>query len=119
MKAKDLCSYIMTITQKSPKQFRFTFVSRLQNLALDVIDRLFRANETFFTGPDAQVKYQKRIDYQHEALTSLKLLGYVAQLAMEQQCILARQYEQIAHHVADCQNMLGAWINSDRKRFQP
>ena len=31
-KAKDLCSYIITITQKSPKQFRFTFVTRLQNL---------------------------------------------------------------------------------------
>ena len=26
-KAKDLCSYVMTVTQKSPKQFRFTFVS--------------------------------------------------------------------------------------------
>ncbi len=25
-KAKDLCSYVITITQKSPKQFRFTFV---------------------------------------------------------------------------------------------
>ena len=23
--AKELCSYIMTVTQKSPKQFRFTF----------------------------------------------------------------------------------------------
>ena len=33
MKAKDLCTYIVTITQKSPRQFRFTFVSRLQNLA--------------------------------------------------------------------------------------
>lgn len=32
-KAKDLCAYVMTVTQKSPKQFRFTFVNRLQNLA--------------------------------------------------------------------------------------
>jgi len=40
-KAKDLCSYIVTITQKSPKQFRFTFVSRLQNLALDVIEKVY------------------------------------------------------------------------------
>jgi len=36
MKAKDLCSYIVMVTQKSPKQFRFTFVSRLQNPAMDV-----------------------------------------------------------------------------------
>ena len=39
-KAKDLCAYIVTITQKSPKQFRFTFVTRLQNFALDVIEKL-------------------------------------------------------------------------------
>lgn len=46
-KAKDLCSYVMTVTQKSPKQFRFTFVSRLQNLALSAIENLFRANDVF------------------------------------------------------------------------
>ena len=40
VKAKDLCAYIMTITQKSPKQFRFTFVSRLQNLSLDIVENL-------------------------------------------------------------------------------
>ena len=38
--AKNLCSYVMTVTQKSPKQFRFTFTSRLQNLSLDVIEKL-------------------------------------------------------------------------------
>ena len=37
-RAKDLCSYIMAVTQKSPRQFRFTFTSRLQNLSLDVIE---------------------------------------------------------------------------------
>lgn len=47
-KAKDLCSYVMTVTQKSPKQFRFTFVSRLQNLALSAIENLFRANDVFY-----------------------------------------------------------------------
>ncbi|MDR2436734.1 MAG: hypothetical protein LBD17_01500 [Endomicrobium sp.] len=39
-KAKELCSYIMTITQKSPKQFRFSFVSRLQNLSVDIIGNI-------------------------------------------------------------------------------
>ena len=37
-KAKELCSYVMTVTQKSPKHFRFTFVTRMQNLSLDVIE---------------------------------------------------------------------------------
>ena len=59
----------------------------------------------------------QRVEYQHQALTELKLLGYMAQLAMEQGCILPKQYEQITKKVADCQNMLGAWLNSDRKRL--
>ena len=39
-KAKELCSYVMTVTQKSPKHFRFTFVTRMQNLSLDVIENI-------------------------------------------------------------------------------
>ena len=39
-KAKELCFYVMTVTQKSPKHFRFTFVTRIQNLSLDVIENV-------------------------------------------------------------------------------
>ena len=34
MKAKDLCNYVLTVTQKSPKQFRFSLVGCMQNLSL-------------------------------------------------------------------------------------
>ena len=50
-------------------------------------------------------------------MTHFKLLAYLAQLAMEQQCILPKQYEQITKKLYDCQNLLGAWMNSDRKRL--
>ncbi len=43
MKAKDLCAYVMTVTQKSPKHLRYTFVTRLQNLAMDVLEKLYRS----------------------------------------------------------------------------
>ena len=46
-KAKELCSYIILVTDKSPKRFRFTLVSRMQNYALDVIENLYMANEVF------------------------------------------------------------------------
>ena len=117
-KAKDLCSYIMTVTQKSPKQFRFTFTSRLQNLSLDVIEFLYRANDTFVTKENASSR-EKRLEFQHQAMTDLKLLAYFSLLAREQNCILPKQYEQISRQSADCQNLLGAWINSDRRRLQP
>lgn len=115
-KAKDLCSYVMTITQKSPKQFRFTFVSRLQNLSLSVIENLFRANDAFVSKNDIHSQ-KERFSYQRSAMTDLKVLGYITLLSMEQGCILPKQYEQISRQIAECQNLLGAWMNSDRRRF--
>lgn len=114
-KAKELSSYILTVTDKSPKRFRFTLTSRLQNYSLDVIENLYLANEVFVGKVGAQ--REKRLALQHEALTRLKMLTYTAQLAMEQGGILYKQYQQIARLAYDCQNMLGAWINSDRRRF--
>ncbi len=115
-KAKDLCSYIMTITQKSPKHFRYTFVGRMQNLSLSVIENLFRANDVFVRKGDAP-EIKVRLDYQRSAMTDLKILAYFSMLAMEQKCILPKQYEQIARQTSDCQKLLGAWMNSDRKRL--
>ncbi len=116
-KAKDLCSYIMTVTDKSPKRFRFTLVSRLQNYALDVIENLIMANETFVSAGDVR-SATERMAYQRKAMTTLKLLSYMSELAMKQQCILPKQYEQITKQVFDAENMLGAWMNSDKRRYQ-
>lgn len=115
-KAKDLCSYIMTVTDKSPKRFRFTLVSRLQNYALDIIEQLIMANEVFVATGD-RVAAGERLAHQRKAMTSLKLLGYMSELAMEQQCILPKQYEQITKQIYDAQNMLGAWMKSDQRRY--
>lgn len=79
-KAKDLCSYIMVITQKSPKHYRYTFVSRLQNLALSVIENLYRANDTFAKKGDF-ASIDKRLEYQRTAMTDLKVLAYFSLLA--------------------------------------
>lgn len=43
-RAKELSSYIFDISEKAPKKFRFTFISRLQNYSLDILENLIRAN---------------------------------------------------------------------------
>ena len=115
--AKKLASYVFTITQKAPKQFRFSLVGRMQGYVLDVVESLYRANEVYVTGPADTANRALRARYQREAMTELKLLSYVAQLSMEQQCTQPKQFEQISSQVRDCQNLLGAWEKSDRKRF--
>ena len=116
-KAKDLCSYIMTITDKSPKRFRFTLVTRLQNYGLDVIEYLILANEIYVQDKQPQ-EMARRLKLQRSAMSRLKLLGFVSELAMKQQCILPKQYEQITKQTFDVQNLLGAWMNSDKKRYE-
>jgi len=44
-KAKDLAKYIITVTEKSPKKFRFTLVVRIQNYILDILESLYLANK--------------------------------------------------------------------------
>jgi len=68
-KAKDFCSYVMEVTQKSPKQYRFTYVSRMQNLALSIIENILRANDLLVGGKHGVGNFQRRHDYQMEAIT--------------------------------------------------
>ncbi|MGL6201573.1 MAG: four helix bundle protein [Lachnospiraceae bacterium] len=119
-RAKDLCSYILTITDKSPKKFRFTLTSRLQNCALNIIEFLLTANEVRVIKMDGKIdrnSLEGRRNYQQKAFTNIKMLSYLSHLAMEQQCILPKQYEQITKRLYDCQNLLGAWVKSDNKRY--
>lgn len=116
IKAKDLCKYIMQITQKCPKHFRFTFVTRLQNLSLSIIENLYRANDTY-VGKNMPQQQAIRLNFQHKALTDTRLLAYFAELALEAGCIILKQYEQISLKITEVMRMIGAWINSDRKRF--
>lgn len=63
IKAKELCAYIFAVTQKSPKQYRFTFTSKLQNLALSVIENLYRAKDTPLGVQEEMKKYILDDDY--------------------------------------------------------
>lgn len=107
-KTKDLAKYIITVTEKSPKKFRFTLVVRLQNYILDAIETIYRAN--------LEKDINKRLELQYKAKGLLSMLDYFAQIAHEQQCILFKQYEQIAKMQAESLTYLGKWIASTSKQ---
>lgn len=114
-KAKELGEYIFLITNHSPKKFRFTFVSRIQNLMLDVIENLYRANRSRIVKGDMK-GWEKRRYYQREADTALDLLCYIAMLARTQQCILPKQYQQIAEKATELKRLIYGWARSDQRR---
>ncbi len=107
-KAKDLAKYIITVTEKSPKKYRFTLVVRIQNYVLEGIELLYKAN--------SEPLGEKRKELQDNAKLQFSMLDYFSGIAYEQGCILFKQYEQISKQVADVLMYLGKWIASDVKR---
>ena len=107
-KAKDLAKYIITITEKSPKKYRFTLVVRIQNYILDVIENIYLANES------KDVK--ERIARQERAKSLLSMLDYFCQIAYEQECISFSQYEQISKQQAECLLYLKKWMAATIKQ---
>ena len=117
VKAKDLGNYIFTVTDKSPKKFRFSLISRMQNLALSAVENLYRANMVYVKDKTAADKIELRKKYQREAYVDLKMLGYIALMAKEQGGILAKQYEQISIQSTEVIRLLLSWSRSDQNRY--
>lgn len=115
IKARDLTDYILLITDKSPKKFRMTLISRLVNLSLDIVENLYRANA--IKAVDMQSK-ETRLQYQREAKVSIDMLCCVAEIARKQQCIQPKHFNQICIMSTEVRKMLYAWVKSDLKRYK-
>lgn len=116
--AKDLCKYVFEVTDKSPKKFRFSLTVRMHNLASETIENLYRAND-IFVGSDtfSKTRALQRIQHQKDALSSVKLLGFIALIANEQQAITNHQYEYMSKLLANVQYLIAAWLKKDSERY--
>lgn len=118
VKAKDLANYIFTVTDKAPKKFRFTFISRMQNLSLSIVEKLYCANMVYVKDKQDSFHISQRKQYQKDAYVDVKVLGYIALIAKEQGCILPRQHEQISIQSTEVTRLLLAWSRSDQNRYK-
>ena len=106
--AKKLSEYIFVITEKSPKKFRWSIVSRLQNVSVEVIENLYHAN--FERETAVRLTYQKR------AAVSLKLLDFYAETARKKQAITVHQMGVLAQYVSETGKLLNGWIKSTKRK---
>lgn len=56
IKTKKLITYITQITEKSPVKYRHTYVAKMDNLCMEIIENLYLANDT-------DLKDKRRLDY--------------------------------------------------------
>ena len=105
--AKKLAEYIFVICEKSPKKFRWSIITRLQNASIDVIENLYRAN--FERGKDERIAYQK------SALVSLNLVDFFAETARSNNAISIHQTAVIAKQLMECKKLLSGWVRATKK----
>lgn len=105
--AKKLSEYVFVITERSPKKFRWSIVSRLQNTSIDVIENLYRANY--------EHDVALRLKYQTGAAVSLNLLDFYAETAKTKQAISLRQMAILARGITERKKLLSGWIKSTKQ----
>ena len=105
--AKKLSEYIFVITEKSPKKFRWSIITRLQNASVDVIENLYRAN--------FEKSVEARIEYQKSAMVSLNLVDFFAETARSKNAISLHQTAVIAKQLVECKKLLNGWVRATKK----
>lgn len=59
----------------------------------------------------------KRLNYSYEAMTKTKQLDYLVCLSAQTGCITQKQHKRLAKLLYEVRCLIGAFINSDKKRF--
>ena len=108
-KVRELTKYVFEATEKSPKKFRFTLCTKLENYCLNTIELIYKAN--------SMKEIDKRIELQEKAKTYLAMIDYFANLSYELTCITFKQYEVISLNVALNMKLLIAWMNQAKKQL--
>lgn len=115
-KAKDFVKYVVQASGKIPKQYRFSFATKIQNLCMDLIEYLLRANEIVVKAKDHK-DFEARQEFQTKALTNVKLIEYFVTLAVEEGAMLLKQFNNIAKLGTEVGVLISKWRDSDKRRF--
>ena len=119
VRTQELLVYVLEATAKSPREYRFTFTNRMQNWTTDILEAVILANDVYINPQNFNLKrYELRRNYQHNALTKIKMLSFLAREAMERRVLTLAQYERISKLTKDCQFLIGGWIKSDKEQYK-
>lgn len=93
--------WVLDITEKFPKRIRFTLCSRIDNLALDIIEKIIEAAYT-----------QNKIDFLKSANLKVEKLRVLMRICYEKGYLSTRSYEYAIKELYETGRMLGGWIKN-------
>lgn len=90
---------LLARTRKFPKSVRHTFASRIDNLGLDVVERLVEARWT-----------RAKAGILRAASLDVEKLRILCRIAHDEGFLDHRGYEHVARNLDEAGRMLGGWI---------
>ena len=94
----EFIDWLLDKTEKFPKKSRFTFVNRIDNLALDIMEELVSAS---YSRKDKKIAFLKDINLKLEKLRVL------LRLSSKRKFISINSFEYARRHVDECGKMVG------------
>ena len=94
----DVLKWMLTKTEKFPKRVRFTFSTRIDNLALDVLDRIVQAR---YTADRVPILDQINLD--------LERMRVLLRICHELQYLDHNGYERASRDIERAGEMVGGW----------
>lgn len=99
----EILKWVLKTTERFPKKVRFTFSTRIDNYALDILDNLI---ESIYTRNKLQ-----RLSFCNTTIEKLRVLF---RFCFELRYISQNQYEYISRQLNEAGAMIGGWIKSQK-----
>jgi hypothetical protein len=103
IKWTEFLKWLLNTTEKFPKKVRFTFTTRIDNLALDILEDIIE----FRYDKRARQSGFLKINIKFEKLRILFRLGH------ELQYLSNKQFEYAVTHINEVGKMTGAWLKGN------
>lgn len=101
----DFLAWLLPITHKFPRMYRYSFTQRLISTALDLNDHLETANLR---------RGQERLEQLKLADEALNKLRIYLRLTVRMGWLTSNQYEHVARQLSEIGNLLGGWKKTVR-----
>jgi len=97
--------WLLNATEKFPKRVRFTFSTRLDNMALDVMEKIIEAAYS-----------RDKLELLRRANLEIEKMRVLSRLCYDQGYFGKRAYEYAVNELYEVGRMLGGWIKEQQSR---
>jgi hypothetical protein len=97
--------WLLNTTEKFPKRVRFTFSSRLDNFALDVLEKIIEAAYT-----------KEKLQALKQANLNIQKMRVLFRICHKQRFIGNRSYEYAVKELYETGKMIGGWMKGQKSQ---